>query len=302
MDRSFFREHASGPVVSINTPFTREGEVDFGGIRSFVDRVIDAGSKTVLLTPGDSLYVVLGDDEVAEITRVVAEHVAGRAMFIAAADSWWTGKTVEYARHARKVGADATIVRPPIRGTTPDDLVRYYAAVSAELPVWVLSGSLSALGVSGAVECVKRLRDEVSGVVGLKEDYCPQFARRACLEVYGRWAVFSGGQKQTHMDMLPYGCDGYMSIFMVFKPEVSHAYWAAVESEDLKAATAIIRDFDMPMFHHLYTRYAAGGDAGQHALMEIAGISGRWRRDPLPDLSDDEVEELAGFLDGLPES
>ena len=30
-------------------------------------------------------------------------------------------------------------------------------------------------------------------------------------------------------------------------------------------------------------------------------LPGRWRRDPLPDLGDDEVEELRSFLEGLPE-
>ena len=66
-------------------------------------------------------------------------------------------------------------------------------------------------------------------IVGFKEDYGPEFARPACLLSQGTWSNFAGGQKQTHLDMLPYGCGGYMSVLVVFKPEITRAYWDAVE-------------------------------------------------------------------------
>ena len=52
----------------------------------------------------------------------------------------------------------------------------------------------------------------------------------------------------------------------------------------------------MPLFDNMYRSYPAGGDAAQHALLEIAGLCHRWRRKPLPDLSDAEVDDLRGFL------
>ena len=108
--------------------------------------------------------------------------------------------------------------------------------------------------------------------------------------------IFAGGQKQTHMDMLPYGCDGYMSTFIKFKPDVAHAYWSAVEKGDLHSAVDVIARYDMPLFDYLYNTFPAGGDAAQHAVLELAGICGRWRRSPLPDLSDEEMERLKAFL------
>ena len=100
--------------------------------------------------------------------------------------------------------------------------------------------------------------------------------------------------------MHPYGCDGYMSIFMTFKPEVSHAYWRAVQSGDMDDAVRIIRDFDMPVFDYLYSSFPAGGDAGLHTLLELAGICGRWRRNPLPDFTDAEVGQVRDFIASLP--
>jgi len=296
MDTEYYRQQVTGPVVSINTPFTRDGEIDFAGLRQFVDFAIDAGTKALLFTPGDSLYMALTDDEVAELTRVTAEHIGDRALFIAAGDFWWTGKTLEFGEYARSVGADAYIAVPPIRGSTVAELVNFYTAASQVLPVFILSGSLGAAGVRAALEAVDILLEEAPNVVGFKEDFSSAFARPACLAAHERWAIFAGGQKQTHMDMHPYGCDGYMSIYMTCKPEIAHSYWGAIERGDLVAAAGVIRDYDMPLVEHLYSAYPAGGDAAQHALLELAGICGRWRRKPLPDLTDAEMEALRAFL------
>lgn len=299
MDRNYFKEQVTGPIVSINTPFLKNGDIDYEGLGNFIDFAIDAGSRSLLFTPGDSLYIVLTDEEVAELTKFAANHIGDRAMFLASADCWWTGKSVEFAQYAREVGADATIVFPPTRGATVRDMVEFFKAVSEQLPVFVLSASLAPLGISSAIEAVKALLEEAPNVVGMKEDYEPQFIRQACLLAHDQWAIFAGGQKQTHMDMVPYGCDGYMSVYMTFKPEISHTYWKAIEEGNLKEAAAVIRDFDMPLFNFTLSEFPASNDAAQHGMLELAGICGRWRRDPLPDLTDKEMEKLREFFVGL---
>src|SRR5665213_1733554 len=60
------RHALSGPIASVSTPFTKDGRIDFRGLGNFIDFVIAGGSRTVLLTYGDSLYSLLTDDEVAE--------------------------------------------------------------------------------------------------------------------------------------------------------------------------------------------------------------------------------------------
>ena len=84
------------PIGSVRTPFDRSGAIDFRALRRMVDFLVDAGSPAVMLTYGDSLYSVLTDREVEEVTRVVAEQTAGRALVIAADRGWWTGKAAEF--------------------------------------------------------------------------------------------------------------------------------------------------------------------------------------------------------------
>lgn len=299
MDRARFKHQLSGPIASINTPFAASGGVDLEGLRRFVDVAITGGARSVLFTPGDSLYAVLSEREIGDITKATVEHVAGRAMFLAAAGPWWRGQAVEFAAFAREVGADGVLASPPFRGGTPREHADYFLAVSQELPTVILSATLSPLGISGAVEVVEILLEEGEQMVGFKEDYGPEFARQACLLADGRWAIFAGGQKQTHLDMAPYGCDGYMSVLVVFKPEIARSYWDAIEAGNHKAAARVIRDFDLPMFDAMASSSSVGSDAAQHAMMELYGISQRWRRPPLASFSDEEVERLGADLKHL---
>ena len=105
----------------------------------------------------------------------------------------------------------------------------------------------------------------------------------------------AGGQKQNHMNMLPYGADGYLSTFLTFKPEIARCYWRAVEARDLTAAAAVIRDYDMPFFEHII-KTEGSFDAAMHGVYELYGLAERWRRPPYHSLSDAQMERLSGFL------
>lgn len=130
------RDALTGPVPSVHTPFDREGGIDFDALRRQLDFVIAAGAKTVVLTWGDSLYSLLTDDEIAQVTKAAVEHVNGRAMVVAADNIWWTGKEVEFAKYCVEVGADVLMVLPPdwAGSVTVESLVQHYAAVARPDP------------------------------------------------------------------------------------------------------------------------------------------------------------------------
>ena len=296
IDRSAVRDALTGPVTSLKPPFQCDGEIDEKGLKNLIDFSIDAGSKTVILTYGDSLYSVLTDQEVAYITRLVAEHTAGRTMVIAADRQWWTGKEVEFAKYALSVGADLLMVLPPnwAASCTVETFVEHYATVAEHIPVMVVTNVFHGSPDLG-LKTLEVLRDEVDGVVAIKDDICGEFARRMGLLVHGHWGVISGGLKQNHLDVLPYGCDGYFSTFIQFKPEVTHQYWGAIQAGDYNVVREIIKNYDMPYFDFICA-LPGGGDAGFHGTLELFGIADRWRRKPYHTLNDEEMERLKDFF------
>jgi len=300
IDRAWVRDSVTGPFSAVHPLFTREGAIDYDGIATEIEHNLAAGSRTMLLTYGDSLHSLLTDDEVADVLRAVIAQTRGRAMIVAADRAWWTGKECEFADFALEAGADTLMVLPPnwAGGPTHDTFVAHYREVAKDIPVMLVPGPFIANQATG-LRVIRTLVDTEPNIVAIKDDVIGEFARKMALATHDRWAVFSGGQKQNHFDMQPYGCDGYMSTYLHFWPEVSHAYWRAVQAGDLEACVAIIKAYDHPWFE--YAEGEAGAvDAMFHATQELYGIGGRWRRTPYHSFSDEQMERLKAFYAGLP--
>ena len=105
-----------GHVPQFGHHLTEEGQIDWPGLRQQIDFVISTGAKNLVLTYGNSLFSVLTDDEIAEITKETIEQVDKRALVVAATGNWWTGKSVEFAEYCTKLGADMLMVLPPRLG------------------------------------------------------------------------------------------------------------------------------------------------------------------------------------------
>lgn len=291
------RARLSGPMPSLKTPFNRDGSVDFTGLRNLIDCNLAAGAKALMLTAGDSHYVALSEQEIAEVTRVTIEHNAGRALVIAADRYYNTTQAVGFARFAKDAGADLLMVMPPDWGgsCTPATLAEHYRVVAAVMPVMLVSNVFIARGPKFGLDTLRLVLEATDRVVAIKDDMCGEFARKMSLLVHDRWAVISGGQKQNHLNNHPYGCDGYLSTLITFKPEIAHAYWQAVSANNLPEARRIIRDFDYPFFE-LVMGLPGGFNAGIQAMLELKGIAQRWRRKPYHSLSDQELEAFAAGL------
>ena len=300
--REEVREALTGPVASVATPFLKDGRIDFDGLRNVVDFVIAAGSKALILTHGNSLYTVLTDQEIAEVTKVVAEHNAGRAMLVAADNMWWTDKEIEFAKYAREVGADMLMVLPPdwAASCTPETMATHYAAVAEHIPVMAVSGGWIDHSVDFALETVKILSETVDGVLALKDDSYDtwrgggNFGRKAGVMVYDKWAIMCVW-KENFLDAMHYGCDGYLSPYLMFKPTIAHKYWKAIESGDLLKARQVITDYEMPLYDVLKS-CRGGFDAAMHGIFELFGIVKRWRRKPYYSLNDEEMDKLRDFF------
>ncbi len=299
-DQKGISESLTGPVASVRTPFLRDGSIDFDGLRRQIDFDITAGSRTLMLTAGDSHYFVLSDREIAEITRATVEHVNRRAMVIAADRHFNTHQAVSFAKYCTQIGADVLMVMPPDWGgsCTPETLAAHYSTIAKHIPVMIVTNVFIPRGEAFGMRTLEKTLASNANVVAVKDDMCGAFARKMALKVHGEWAVISGGQKQNHLNTYPYGCDGYLSSFISFRPEISRRYWSAIESNSIPDAVAVIRDYDFPFFN-LVSGIKGGFDAGIHGTLELFGICSRWRRSPYHTLSDVEMEQLKDALENI---
>ncbi len=292
------RRHLVGPISSISTPFDAAGNLDEAALRRVVEFAItEARSETLLLTYGDSLYSVLTEREIAEVTRITVAQNAGRKLVVAAG-SWWTGEAVRFAAYCRDLGVDVFMPLPPnwAGSCTEQTLVDYFTTISRVLPVMVVTAI--GPGVSVPLGAITRLLEGDNNIVAVKDDICGAYGRRLASLTRGRWSFLSGGRKENHFDVLPYGADAYLSLYMRFKPAIAQRYWAAIQAGDHAAAVAIINRYDIP-FMNFCTSQGLHFDAVVHGAMELAGIAGRWRRAPYGSLDDAQLAQLRDFFADL---
>ena len=122
------------------TPFDRSGEVDEAGLRRCVAFCLDAGAHGLVAPVNASEFTALTDDERRQVAEIVVETAGGRVPVVIGV-SGATGRHASvFARHARKIRADAVIAMPPyVRKASPDEITEYFRVVAgaAELPVFI---------------------------------------------------------------------------------------------------------------------------------------------------------------------
>ena len=299
MDRKEAMERMIGPVPSISIPFTQDGEVDYRGLADFVEFLVANKTSTLLITLADSLFSILSDAEIEEITRVVTRQNRGRAMVVAGTQRWWTQKTVAFVRFARECGADMVITAPAdwAQNNNDDLLLAHYKAVAQELPIMLMT----ALGKRPVpLNVIEETVNTVPGLIAIKDDICGHYGQHvATVARKGGVTLLSGGRMENHLEVYPYGSNSWLSIVMRFMPRIAWGYWEAVQAGNMPLAAGYVECFERPYFEDLTKELNLEFDAVIHASMEIKGICKRYRRAPYPDANEKQMERIRAVLDSF---
>jgi len=301
MDSQHIQAGLAGPIASIRTPFTADGAIDYASLRQMVEFDIAAGAGAVLITWGDSLFAVLSDREIAELTQAVVETAAGRVVVVACTGRWATPQSVEFAAYCREIGADILQVFLPqwYPGCLDrQSTVEHHLAIGQHLPVMANSAELQRNGAAEGLAIARELIERAAPVLAMKADVTGGYDCAMTSLVTDHWTMFAGGQKAFHLELWPYGCQGYLSTFVTFLPDVTRAYWRAISANDTPAAVRIIETIDRPFFDAILAM-PGGFDAAMHGVTELSGLTGRWRRAPFTSLDDEAMEHLRSVLDHL---
>jgi 4-hydroxy-tetrahydrodipicolinate synthase len=132
MSRAF-----KGVIPALAVPFRDDYKIDEDGLARFSRWLAGCRGVTALMTNGHTGEVgSLLPDERAEVTRIVADAVAGRVRVISAVCSEGTFEAIEHARAAAHAGADTIDVMPChmwLRfGVKEDAVYEYVRAIGAE--------------------------------------------------------------------------------------------------------------------------------------------------------------------------
>ena len=293
-DVAAVREALTGAVPSVGAVFYENGDLDLPSLRKYVDFLIETGSKSLLLTFGDSLLSVLDDQETLELTKAVVDAADHRAMVIGCGKQWSLRQSEAFARDCVDMGCDVVIPVPHDwqQHCGTDLLTAYFAAIGRIAPTMILSNLMCGRPIP---VCVYDNLGADSGVVAVKDDAPHPYGIDAMSHFRDNMAVLSGGTMKFFLTQQPYGADGYLSIYARCFPQVEKPFRTAYEAGNFAECARIIEKHEISFFRWC----AANGahfDAGIRGMIELAGQAKRWTRAPYSQLTDAQMDSLRGYL------
>jgi 4-hydroxy-tetrahydrodipicolinate synthase len=159
-----------GSIVAIVTPMFEDGSLDKDSLRKLLDWHVAEGTDGIVIvgTTGESATV--SPEEHCELIRLTVEHIAGRVPVIAGSGGNSTAEAIALTRHAKNVGADATLqVVPYYNRPTQEGMYRHFKAIAEAVDIPVILYNVPGRTVADmANETVVRLAS-VDNIVGIKD-------------------------------------------------------------------------------------------------------------------------------------
>lgn len=159
----------TGSIVALVTPF-KDGLVDYDKLGELVEYHIENGTNGILPcgTTGES--PTLSHDEHGKVIGKVIEIAKGRIPVIAGTGSNNTSEALSLTKHAKKAGADGSLmITPYYNKPTQEGLYEHYKVIAEEVDIPIIIYNVpSRTGVSITPETVARLY-EIKNIVAIKE-------------------------------------------------------------------------------------------------------------------------------------
>ncbi|ODT50988.1 dihydrodipicolinate synthase family protein [Devosia sp. 63-57] len=227
-----------GVLPALVTPFDENENFDEGRMRAIVDFLIGRGVDGLYVTGSTGEAFMMSPDERKRVLEVVTDEVKGRVPVIAHIGAISTHLSIDLARHAEKVGADALSSVPPFYwGFSQDQVVSYYTDITASTGLPMCAYNVPLAGLFG-FDMIKRLA-EIPGVEGIKYTAPTHHdIMRIKAEIGSDFVIYSGADEMA-MSGLAFGADGIIGSFYNAIPEIYLALYAAVKAGDMAKAKAL---------------------------------------------------------------
>jgi 4-hydroxy-tetrahydrodipicolinate synthase len=293
---------SAGVYIIAATPFEDSGALDLASTDSMIDFYLATGADglTALGMMGEAGK--LSPEESTKFLDRVLAHVAGRVPVLVGVSTAGTDNLIDFAHQSMDAGAAGVMVTPISTLRTEEQVVAYFAEISARLdrdvPV-VLQDFPQTTGVHMSVATIERVIECFPQVVCFKHEDFPGLAKLSGVrrndQKRRRVSILVGNGGLLLPQELARGADGAMTGFsypeMIVEVYRSFKAGKAKEAEDLFDAYLPLVVYESQPGFGLATR--------KEVLRRRGAIRSARVRAPGPKLSADDHAELGGLLQRL---
>lgn len=257
-----------GVIPAVATPF-KKGALDEDALRRHIHFQIDGGVQALLFcgTTGES--PTLTHDEHKRVIAIGVEECRGRVPVMASAGSNSTAEAVDFALHAKKVGADGLlVVAPYYNKPTQEGLFLHFKAIAEAAPMPIIAYNIPGrCGVNILPETLARMVREI-GLAGVKEATGDLNQMIRTIELCGPDFLVSSGDDGLTLPLLAVGGHGVISVAANLIPAPLVEMWRAWEDGRTDRARELFFKM-LPLFKALFVET---NPIPLKAALEMAGF------------------------------
>jgi len=280
-------------LVALITPFTAEGEVNWGDVEKHIDEVISAGADGVVVTGTTGETSTLTDPEKIKLVEVAKSVSAGRAKVITGGGSNETAHAIELYKASEKAGADGVmIVTPYYNKPTQAGVLTHFRMIAdaTDLPV-ILYDIPGRTGVPIQYETILRAAKHPN-ILAVK-DAKGDFSEVSRVLNQTDLMYFSGDDANV-LPHLSIGATGLIGVTANIAPGPYRVIVDAVNAGDLATATAAHQALE-PLVRAAMT-HVPGTVAAKYILHGLGRISSPRVRLPLVGPEESEAAQIEDEL------
>jgi len=203
----------SGCATALVTPFLPGGALDEHALRRMILMQLEAGVDALVLlgTTGEPCTISMQERE--RIISIGIESVQGKLPVIIGTGSNDTRRAIEYARQAKRLGAQGQLsVTPYYNKTTQTGLLRHYNAIlsACELPMIVYNvPSRTGMSITADTAATLALHPLIAGIKEASGD--PALTSAIICQTGGNLSVYCGNDDLI-VPLMALGAKGAISV------------------------------------------------------------------------------------------
>lgn len=242
------RQQLGGSMVALVTPMHADGSVDWQALERLVNWHIEQGTHGIVAVGTTGESATLGFREHDEVIERTVDIVDKRIPVIAGTGGNATDEAIRLTRHAKRVGADASLlVCPYYNKPSQEGLYRHFHAIAMAVDIpQILYNVPSRTGVDMLPETVGRLA-EIDNIVAIKEAKGSIERIHDLIEHVGDGMDIYSGDDGTAMESMLVGGKGNISVVANVVPRLMSDMCLAATAGERERAERL--DADMQSLH-----------------------------------------------------
>lgn len=284
-----------GYAPALITPF-KNGKIDEKAYGDLIEFQIKNGVSALVPVGTTGESPTLSHEEHKQVVELCIEVAAGRVPVIAGAGSNATSEAIEFSEHAKKAGADATlIVTPYYNKPTQEGLKAHYLEIanSVDIPLFIYNiPGRSVIDMSHATMAELAKHPNIIGVKDATSDITRPTIMR---NLAGNDFCQLSGEDGTILPFLAAGGHGCISVTANIAPRLCADLFEAWDKGDMAKALEIHQSL-MPLHDAMFCTTSPGPVKYAAELLNICSSETRLPMVPIDDAAKAKVQKAMQAL------